>query len=68
MIDHFTVVMPHFLMAIAIWRLMRNDALDFDPILPGSQEALTRLKQGFGAARPRTGRADHQPDEPTPRA
>lgn len=68
MIDHFTVVLPHFLMAIAIWRLVRNDALDFDPILPGSQESLTRQKQGFGAAKPRTGRANRQADETTERA
>ncbi|MEI6641042.1 MAG: hypothetical protein WCL10_03335 [Novosphingobium sp.] len=51
MIDIFTVVVPHVLMAIAIWRLIHNDDLDFDPILPGSADALARLKRGFSARR-----------------
>jgi len=51
MIDIFTVVVPHVLMAIAVWRLIHRDDLDLDPILPGTAEALARLKQGFGAPR-----------------
>jgi hypothetical protein len=44
MIDIFTVVMPHVLMAIAVWRLLHNDALDNDPILPASRSELVRQK------------------------
>ena len=51
MIDIFTVVLPHVLMAIAVWRLISRDDLDFDPILPGTAEALARLKRGFSVAR-----------------
>lgn len=34
MIDIFTVVLPHALMALAVWRLLHIDALDNDPALP----------------------------------
>lgn len=34
MIDIFTVMLPHVLMALAIWRLMARDDLDQDPHLP----------------------------------
>lgn len=51
MIDIFTVVVPHALMAIAIWRLIHCDDLDHDPILPGTAEALARLKRGFAGGR-----------------
>ncbi|WP_421850042.1 hypothetical protein [Novosphingobium sp.] len=44
MIDIFTVVVPHLLMGIAVWRLMHNDALDSDPILPGIKSTLARRK------------------------
>ena len=44
MIDIFTVVVPHVLMAIAVWRLLQNDALDNDPILPGFKSVLARRK------------------------
>lgn len=37
MIDIITVVVPHALMAIAVWRLLRRDDLDNDPILPGRE-------------------------------
>lgn len=46
MIDIFTVVVPHLLMAIAVWRLLHNDALDNDPILPASRGVLARRKAG----------------------
>ncbi|WP_292933837.1 hypothetical protein [Novosphingobium sp. PASSN1] len=42
MIDIFTVVVPHVLMAIAVWRLLARDDLDNDPILPGIKSALAR--------------------------
>lgn len=44
MIDIFTVVVPHLLMAIAVWRLLHNDDLDNDPILPASKSVLVRRK------------------------
>lgn len=44
MIDIFTVVMPHVLMAIAIWRLLGRDDLDSDPILPGTPTAMAQRK------------------------
>jgi hypothetical protein len=74
MIDNFTVVLPHVLMAIAIWRLLRRDDLDQDPILPGTTEALGRLKRGFakaqGSAKQRNDAqpAGKQPDGKPPRA
>lgn len=42
MIDIFTVVMPHVLMAIAAWRLLHTDELDNDPILPSPKRTLVR--------------------------
>lgn len=65
MIDNFTVVLPHVLMAIAIWRLLSRDDLDFDPILPGTAEALARLKRGFSGAKQRE---DKPQDGNPPRA
>lgn len=62
MIDNFTVVVPHVLMAIAIWRLLSRDDLDFDPILPGTAEALARLKRGFSGAKHR----DDKPQDGNP--
>jgi hypothetical protein len=44
MIDIFTVVMPHLLMAIAVWRLLHDDTLDNDPILPVPKSALASRK------------------------
>jgi len=44
MIDIFTVVVPHLLMAIAIWRLLGRDDLDNDPILPNIKSVLVRRK------------------------
>jgi hypothetical protein len=61
MIDNFTVVLPHVLMAIAIWRLLSRDDLDFDPILPGTAEALARLKRGFANTK---GTAKQHEDKP----
>lgn len=63
MIDIFTVVVPHVLMGIAIWRLIHSDDLDFDPILPGTAEALARLKRGFSG--PRGARAQQKAERDT---
>ncbi|MFM9937205.1 MAG: hypothetical protein ACKVOL_13525 [Novosphingobium sp.] len=73
MIDIFTVMVPHALMAIAIWRLIHSDDLDFDPILPGTAEALARMKRTFastrGANKPGVGPGkDRGPDGKRPRA
>ncbi len=34
MIDNFTVLLPHILMALAVWRLLHRADLDSDPALP----------------------------------
>jgi hypothetical protein len=34
MIDLLALVVPHFVMAIAVWRLARRADLDNDPALP----------------------------------
>jgi hypothetical protein len=44
MIDIFTVVLPHVLMAIAIWRLLHRDDLDQEPTLPGYRREPLRRK------------------------
>jgi hypothetical protein len=46
MIDIFTVVVPHVLMAIAVWRLLTRDDLDHDPILPDTRRITAPRKQG----------------------
>lgn len=56
MIDIITVVVPHVLMAIAVWRLLHRDDLDHDPILPGRERGLMGRKGGQamrGEERPR---------------
>jgi hypothetical protein len=42
MIDIFTVVVPHALMALAVWRLLHRDDLDNDPALPEGRKPLGR--------------------------
>lgn len=44
MIDIFTVVLPHVLMAIAIWRLLHRDDLDTDPSMPRPRGIAPRRK------------------------
>ncbi|HQS97943.1 hypothetical protein [Novosphingobium sp. 17-62-19] len=34
MIDKLTLFLPHMLMAIAVWRLLKRNDLDDDPSLP----------------------------------
>lgn len=40
MIDKFTVLLPHFLLAVAVWRLLRRADLDDDPLLPPRRAPL----------------------------
>ena len=47
MIDIFTVVVPHVLMAIAIWRLIHRDDIAHDPILSGPEPEAASVKRGF---------------------
>jgi hypothetical protein len=42
MIDIFTVLVPHALMALAVWRLLARDDLDQDPHLPAKAEGFLR--------------------------
>jgi hypothetical protein len=50
MIDIFTVVVPHVLMGIAVWRLIHCDDLDHDPLLPGATSAFNRARRAFRPA------------------
>ena len=47
MIDIFTVVLPHVLMAIAIWRLLHRDDLDHDAsyVRPGFRDGAPRARR-----------------------
>ncbi|WP_408587370.1 hypothetical protein [Novosphingobium sp.] len=45
MIDNFTVLLPHLLMALAIWRLLHHDDLDSDPSLPRRTLGWQRTKR-----------------------
>ena len=51
MIDIFTVVVPHVLMGIAVWRLIHADDLDRDPILPATESTFARARRGFRGGR-----------------
>ena len=46
MIDKFTLFLPHLLMAIAIWRLLRRDDLDDDPALPNRKVPFRQKRAG----------------------
>ena len=50
MIDLIALAIPHFVMAIAVWRLVRRDDLDDDPALPRhdsrGEAARNRATQG----------------------
>ena len=45
MIDIFTVIVPHALMALAIWRLLPRDDLDQDPHLPVKAEMFQGMRR-----------------------
>ena len=54
MIDLLALAMPHFVMSLAVWRLVRRDDLDNDPLLPRAREAPH-------ARQPRTARRRAKP-------
>ena len=39
MIDKFTLFLPHLLMALMVWRLLRRDDLDADPAIIAANDA-----------------------------
>lgn len=45
MIDKLTILLPHTLMALMIWRLMRRDDLDADPVIEKAREALALARR-----------------------
>jgi hypothetical protein len=45
MIDIFTVIVPHALMALAVWRLLPRDDLDQDPHLPVKAERFRQTRK-----------------------
>lgn len=49
MIDKLTIFLPHVLMAIALWRLLRRDDLDDDPALPSRKTPFRKPAKGSGA-------------------
>jgi hypothetical protein len=44
MIDKFTLFLPHFLMALAVWRLLKRDDLDDDPSLPSRRTPFRKAR------------------------
>lgn len=48
MIDQLTIFLPHALMAIAIWRLVRREDLDDDPALPSRKTLFRKSAKGSG--------------------
>jgi hypothetical protein len=40
MIDKITIFVPHILMALMIWALVRREDLDDDPALPNRRPSL----------------------------
>jgi len=42
MIDLLALVVPHFVMAIAVWRLVQRADLDHDPALPGREKPIAK--------------------------
>lgn len=51
MIDKFTLFLPHILMAIAIWRLLRREDLDDDPSLPSRKTPFRQPREPAGEGR-----------------
>lgn len=44
MIDKFTIILPHILMAIAVWRLLHRADLDDDPSLPSRKASFRKSR------------------------
>jgi hypothetical protein len=61
MIDILTVMLPHVLMALAIWRLLARDDLDQDPHLPVNADVFRakRAKPKASQAKPPAGKPGH---------
>lgn len=45
MIDKFTILLPHVLMALMVLRLLRRDDLDVDPVIERTREAFAAPKR-----------------------
>lgn len=45
MIDKFTLLLPHMLMALMVWRLLRRDDLDTDPAITAANKATEMPKR-----------------------
>lgn len=45
MIDKFTLLLPHLLMALMVLRLLRRDDLDRDPVIEKTREANAAPKR-----------------------
>lgn len=53
MIDKFTLLLPHLLMALMVWRLLRRDDLDSDPAIVAANKAAEVPKRPKrGTAKP----------------
>jgi hypothetical protein len=48
MIDKITVLVPHLLMALMIWRLLHRPDLDHDPLVEGKGQTGDTLHQQGG--------------------
>jgi hypothetical protein len=44
MIDKLTLFLPHMLMAIAVWRLLKRQDLDDDPSLPSRRAPFRQTR------------------------
>lgn len=45
MVDYITILVPHVLIAIAIWRLLGRDDLDHDPNFPDPEPVQRRANR-----------------------
>lgn len=52
MIDKITVLLPHFLMVLMVWRLLHRPDIDHDPLVEGKGQAP-------GARREQDGKPGH---------
>lgn len=49
MIDKITILIPHLLMVVAIWRLLLRDDLDRDPLAdPPPPQLIKKKRRGDG--------------------
>lgn len=52
MIDKFTIFLPHMLMALMVWRLLRRDDLDVDPAIVAANKAVEVPKRARRRVKP----------------